>query len=445
MADIVETSSLSTARHVRVVILVLFLLAACGQPEASRLTPSPTPTTAPVATATPLPAPTTAPTATLVPTRTPAPEPLTVWAAGDETHRDALIRLLMDAAAEAGVPIRINAASSDAMIATVRVAQLDGRPSPDVFWGTGDDLAILRTSGLIQPIQDATLAQQVLPATIAGATDGDQQWGVPIGAQGFLLLFYNRQLVTTAPGSMDALIATARAQTGGGTYGLVAGWVEARWFALWLDMTGGEMLDDTGMPSLDTTETMAALELLRTLRRYGPTPPSTYDAGARLFRRGRAALAIDGDWALESYRHLTGTLDLGIAPLPLASNGRPAAAPLTGVYLMYGAALDGARLAQAEQLAETLTGARWQARIARDLGMLPAITSILVDPAVAADPALAAAASYAARAPGIPPTRTIRCAWDAVEIALPPFLLGQRTAAETATAMQRRALACATQ
>lgn len=445
MADIVETSSVSMARRARIVTLVLFILAACSQPEASLPAPSPAPTTAPVATATPLPSPTAVPTATPSPTLTPAPEPLTVWAAGDEAHRDALIRLLMDAAAEAGVAIRVNAASSDAMIAMVRVAQLDGHPPPDIFWGSGDDLAILHTSGMIQPVQDVALTQEALPATVSGATAGGQQWGVPIGAQGFLLLFYNRQLVATAPGSMDALIATARAQTSGGTYGLVAGWVEARWFALWLDMTGGKILDDAGMPSLDTPETVAALELLRTLRRFGPAPPSTYDAGARLFRRGRAALAIDGDWALDSYRNLTGTLDLGIAPLPLASNGRTAAAPLTGVYLMYGAALDGARLAQAEQLAATLADARWQARVARDLGMLPAMTSILADPAVTTDPALAAAASYAARAPGIPPTLAIRCAWDAVEIALPPFLLGQRTAAETATAMQRRATACITQ
>jgi ABC-type glycerol-3-phosphate transport system substrate-binding protein len=367
---------------------------------------------------------------------------LTVWAAGDEARRDALARLLSEAAAAANVPIRIRSSTPDAMIARLRVDQIDGRPPPDVIWGDGNDLAILRTMGLIQAVRSTPAAEGTLPAVVVGATADDQQWGVPVGAQGFLLLLYNRKLVEYPPRTIDALIAAARTNTGGGRFGLVAGWTEARWFALWLDITGGAMLDADGMPALDAPAVVSALELLRALRRYGPTPPSTYDEGARLFRRGRVALAIDGDWALESYRGLTDTLELGIAPLPLANRGVPAAAPLTGVYLMYGAALDGQRLAQAETLAATLREPVWQARIARDLSMLPASIPALNDPAVTDDPALAAAATYAGNAPGIPPTRPIRCAWDAIEVELPPFLLGRRTAAETATAMQRRAMAC---
>lgn len=357
-------------------------------------------------------------------------------------RRDALTLLLTDAAAAAGVPIRIRSSTPDAMIARLRVDQIDGRPLPDVIWGDGNDLAILRAMGLIQAVRP-TPPDDTLPAVITGATADDQQWGAPVGAQGGLLLLYNKKLVENPPRTIDALIATARANTGGGRFGLVAGWTEARWFAFWLDITGGTMLDANGMPALDAPAVVAALELLRTARRYGPTPPSTYDEGTRLFRRGRAALAIDGDWALDSYRGLTDTLELGIAPLPLTNRGTPATAPLTGVYLMYGAALNGQRLAQAEALAATLREPAWQARIARDLGMLPASIASLSNPAVTDDPALAAAATYARNAPGIPPTRPIRCSWDAIEVELPPLLLGRRSAAETAAAMQRRAIACA--
>lgn len=431
------------ALYARVLILIL-LLTACSQPAAAPPTPSPEPAATPAATRTPLPSPTAAPPTASPPTQTPEPEPLTVWAAGDEAHHNALARLLTDAAAAAGVPIRIRSSTSDAMIARLRVDQIGGRPPPDVIWGDGNDLAILRTMGLIQAVRP-TPADDTLPAVITGATADDQQWGAPVGAQGFLLLLYNRKFVESPPRTIDALIAVARANTGSGRFGLVAGWTEARWFAFWLDIAGGEMLDANGMPSLDAPAVVAALELLRTVRRYGPTPPSTYDEGARFFRRGRAALAIDGDWALEGYRGLTDTLELGIAPLPLTNRGTPATAPLTGVYLMYGAALDGQRLAQAEALATTLREPAWQARIARDLGMLPASITALNDPAVTDDPALAAAATYARSAPGIPPTRPIRCAWDAVEIELPSLLLGRRTAADTAAAMQRRAMACAEQ
>ena len=438
-----ETPALTIRRYA--CALAIMLLAACSQPGAAPPTPAPAPTVAPTTPATPLPSPTAPPTATPPPTPTPAPEPLTVWVAADEAHRDALTRLLTDAAAGTGVPVRITSGSPDAMIARLRVDQLDGRPPPDLIWGNGNDLAILRTMGLIQATRRTASPNDTLPAVITGATADGQQWGEPVAAQGFLLLLYNRKLVEYPPRTVDSLIATARANTGGNRVGLVAGWTEARWFALWLDMTGGTMLDADGMPLLDTPAVIAALDLLRTVRRYGPTPPSTYDEGARLFRRGRAALAIDGDWALESYRGLTETLELGIAPLPLTSRGTPATAPLTGVYLMYGAALDASRLAQAEALAQTLREPAWQARIARDTGMLPASIAALSDPAVTDDPALAAAAQYARNAPGIPPDRPIRCAWDAIEAALSPFLLGKRTAAETASAMQQRADACARQ
>ncbi|MCS6842426.1 MAG: extracellular solute-binding protein [Roseiflexus sp.] len=422
--------------------MLILILAACGQPEAVPLTPAPEPAALPAAALAPLPSPTVAPTATPSPTPTPVPEPLTVWAAGDEARRDALTLLLADAAAAAGVPIRIRSSTPDAMIARLRVDQIDGRPPPDVIWGDGNDLAILRTMGLIQAVRP-TPPDDTLSAVITGATADDRQWGAPVGARGFMLLLYNRKLVENPPHTVDALIATARANTGSGRVGLVAGWTEARWFALWLDITGGALLDANGMPALDAQPVVAALELLRTVRRFGPTLPSTYDEGAQLFRRGKAALAIDGDWALDSYRGLTDTLELGIAPLPLTNRGTPATAPLTGVYLMYGVALEGQRLAQAEALAATLREPAWQSRIARDLGMLPASIAALNDPAVTDDPALAAAAAYASRAPGIPPTRSVRCAWDAIEVDLPPFLLGRRTTAETAASMQRRAMECA--
>src|SRR5690606_24845382 len=84
-----------------------------------------------------------------------------------------------------------------------------------------------------------------------------------------------------------------------------------------------------GQPTLNTEEMIAALNLLKELRRTGPPPPSTYADGVKLFREGRAAFAIDGDWASASYRQYTHTLDLGIARAPrISATGRSAALDL---------------------------------------------------------------------------------------------------------------------
>jgi ABC-type glycerol-3-phosphate transport system substrate-binding protein len=188
---------------------------------------------------------------------------------------------------------------------------------------------------------------------------------------------------------------------------------------------------------------ISALNLLKELRAGGPPPPSTYLDGARLFRRGEAAFAIDGDWALRKYRQYTDTLDLGVAPLPVVpATGQPALSPLSGWYLMYSAHLAGDQLARAHALGAALAAPESQARVARDLGYLPARRASLADPAVLADPALAAEATGAEQAPGIPPSMAVRCYWDAAEIVLPAWLLDEIDAERAAERLQERTVNC---
>jgi maltose-binding protein MalE len=360
-----------------------------------------------------------------------------------EERRDALRNLLADAAHVAGVEVAISVKSADGLAADVRAASLAGLPLPDLVWGSQDDLGILQRAGAIQPADDGLEPGDFLPATVEGATLGGERWGTPLGAHGFMLLLYNRARIESAPRTTDELILGARRLNGGGSYGLVAGWAEARWFAAWLHGVGGAALGPDGTPTLDTPQTVAAINLLRELRRAGPPPPSSYAQGARLFREGRAALAVDGDWSLEMYRAYSETLDLGVAPMPrVDATGRRAAGPLGGLYLMYGAGLEGERLEHATDLGRLLARPELQVRVAQDLGALPALRGALGAPEVAGDPALAAAAISAEGAPGIPPLDELRCAWDAIESALPSAILGDLTPEEAAARMQELALAC---
>jgi len=109
---------------------------------------------------------------------------------------------------------------------------------------------------------------------------------------------------------------------------------------------------------------------------------------------------------------------------------------------LYGKTLDGARLAQANALGAALAQPAAQARIARDLKLLPALRAALAGPDVRGDQGLVAAAALAEAAPGLPPTRALRCAWGAIRAELPPVLLGELAAEDAGRLMQASAINC---
>jgi arabinogalactan oligomer/maltooligosaccharide transport system substrate-binding protein len=426
----------------RLLLVLLCLLGACSPAPAP--VPAEVPTT-PLARPAPLPTPrpTAAPPVTAIPQPTAPPGALVLWASMEGQQLEALRRLIAEVSQPLGIEVQLVGKSPDGLHADLRAAALSGLPLPDLLWGTQDDLGIVQRQGLLQPAADGLDAGAFLPAVIAGATLEGQRWGTPLAAQGSLFLLYNRRLVERPPRTSDELIVAARAQTSGDRYGLVAGWAEPRWLAAWLAGVGGATLGPDGAPDLDTPQMLAALNLLKELRIAGPPAPSTYADGARLFAGGQAAFAIDGDWSLEGYRQYTDTLDLGIAPMPVVpSSGRVAAPPLGGIYMMYGKSLDGVQLERARALGAALAQPATQARLARDLGLLPALRAALADPAVRDNPALATAAAQIDGAAGLPPTRALRCAWSAIAAELPLVLLGDVRQEDAGQLMQASAANC---
>jgi ABC-type glycerol-3-phosphate transport system substrate-binding protein len=366
-----------------------------------------------------------------------------LWAVAEGPRLEALKRLVADQRRPNDVEVVVIGKSASGLVTDIRTDALAGLPLPDLIWSSTEDLGFLQREGMLQPADDGLRAGEYLPAAIEGATLDGQRWGTPLAAQGALLLLYNRELVAQPPRTADELIVQSRAQVGGDRYGLVAGWAEPRWLLAWLAGFGGAALRPDGMPALDTPQMVSALNLLKELRVAGPPAPSTYEAGVSLFRQDRAAFAIDGDWSLDHYRAFSDTLDLGIAAMPaVPATGLAAVGPLGGIYLMYGRSLEGALREQALALGAALAQPPAQARIARELGQLPALRSVLRDSSTFADPALAAAAAQAERALGLPPTAAMHCAWRAIRAELAPVLLGERSPADAARAMQASADAC---
>jgi ABC-type glycerol-3-phosphate transport system substrate-binding protein len=413
--------------------LCLTMAAACAAPPAPPSPAAETPTPAPIASAAP------APTARPTPAPTPAARPLRLWVGEPEATVAALRALATEYAASGGVVIELSAKPPDTLRMSVAGVGLTGDPPPDMIWADQETLAGLRADGQLQP---ATPAGDPLPGLLADATADGKLWGVPLTAQGGLLLLYNRRIAAGPPATSDELITRSRA----GGAGLVMSWDEPRWLLPWLYGFGGALTGGAdGAPTLDTPEMRSALGLLRELAAASPAEVKTYRGGQRWFGAGEVAFTVDGDWALPEYRTLTETLDLGVAPLPLIpATGRRALPLIGGSFLMLQRDLSGADLARATGFAAFLASPERQSRLARELGRLPASQQALGAPTLRADPALAAAADLAAAAPGLPPTKAARCALFGIDVWLPSLLKGTLNQAETATAMQQEAQACVT-
>jgi arabinogalactan oligomer / maltooligosaccharide transport system substrate-binding protein len=432
ICDAAIIAAMKTTLHIQATRLVglallIILAAACAGP--------PAPPTPAVGSPTPTPSATEA----SAPTPTPAQRPLRLWVGEVDPALQAVRALVDEYQRGGGGPITLIPKPPDALRMSLDGRTLTGEAPPDLIWADQETLAGLLADGQIQPVQ---AGGDPLPGLLEDASAQGKLWGVPLTAQGSLLLLYNRKLVDSPPGTSDELISRSRA----GHAGLILVWDEPRWLLPWLYGFGGSVTSGAdGDPTLDSPEMLAALNLFQELAVAAPPEVKTYRGGQRWFGEGEVAFNVDGDWALPEYRTLTATLDLGIAPLPLVpATGRRALPLISGSFLMFQHDLSGADLTRAQAFATYLETPATQARLAHALGRLPASLKALDDPAIRADPALSTAASMATQAPGLPPTKAARCALFAIDTWLPSLLRATLNQAETAKHMQDEAKACVT-
>jgi ABC-type glycerol-3-phosphate transport system substrate-binding protein len=423
----------------------LLWLAACAAPPPPPPTataPPASPTVPPAAVSSPTPA---AIRPTLGPTATPAPQSLLLWTTETGAALELVEELAADFAAAADLEITVEAREPAALRLGLLAAAADNDAPPDLIWAGGEDLADLRLDGQLRSLGSAFVNDGFLPALVSAAQADGRIWGMPITGQQFMLLYANRNMIDMLPQTSDELIVQSRAAAAGGTTGLLAAWYEARWLLPWLNGFGGAPTSADGATiTLDTPEMQATLQLLRELRVAGTPDTEPYRSWSAAFAAGEAALAIDGDWALESYRSFSETLDLAVAPMPIVpATGQAAAPVLVGSYLLLPERAPDTALEWLRAFSFYLHEPERQVAIAERLRRLPALQLAVAELNLAADPVLAAVAPQATTALGLPPTIARRCALRAINRGL-PAIEGEQAIEDISAAMQRDAEACAT-
>jgi len=335
------------------------------------------------------------------------------------------------------VTIEVVQKSTENLREDFQTASLAGE-APELLWTVNDHAGPFTAAGLIQPVDGMYPANQFVESVIL---DG-HAWGVPITSGNHLMLLYNKSMVPTPPRTTDDMIRIAKTLTKGDTYGLVYNDTEPFWLVPWLGGFGGKVFAADGVtPTLNTPEMIATLQFLYDLEFKDKIVPAEADYGTAdtMFKEGKAAMIINGDWSLADYRAALGD-NFGVAPLPIVSATGKRAAPYTAPKLfMIAAGVTGDKLTVIGDFINFATDQDNEIAIANDIARLPARLSAQSATSIVSDPILKASAEAVGYGTPMPAVLEMRANWDAMKPEMAAVLAGTKTPAAAAAAMQSAA------
>ncbi|HOU24401.1 MAG TPA: extracellular solute-binding protein [Anaerolineae bacterium] len=407
----------------------------------------------PTATPTAVPPPTVKPPT--APTATPKPADkvtITLWEQeAEDRDSGALLPLLNEfMAANPDILVEMTHYGNEELRTQFQTASLAGQ-APEVVRCPNDFAGPFSTMGIVMPIKDLldqAYLDTLLPGAVAGGVVAGTLWGVPDSSGNHLMLLYNKNLVTKVPADWDELIAMAKAQTNeaAGTWGLVYNTQEPFWLAPFLGGFGGWALDDaTDMPTLNTPEMVKALQFMADLsNKHKIVPPGCdYNTADTLFKEGKAAFLINGDWSLGGYTEAG--LNYGTAAMPVIKETGKYPSPMTSgkYYMVSNEVKKGTPKFEAvKKLVEFLCGEKAQQMWLEKFKVLPSNKKVAESPIIQSDPILQGSAAQLSHGRGMPAAPQLRCFWDPARPGQQGVIAGSISAAEAAVKMQEDADRC---
>jgi arabinogalactan oligomer/maltooligosaccharide transport system substrate-binding protein len=330
----------------------------------------------------------------------------------------------------------INKESKD-LLEEFRTAALAGVP-PDLLWTTSDYAIPFISAGLIQPV-DAfiNISQFIEPVNMYG-----QNWAIPISSGNHLMLMINKKYISNVPGNTDDFITAAKTNTKDDMFGLVYNLNEALWLAPWLGGFGGKVFADDGVtPTLDTPAMVNTLTFLKDLKfKHAVVPAEAdYSIADTLFREGKAAMLINGDWSINRYKEALGE-NLMIGRLPRVSSTGKWPAPYTsGAYFMIPVDLSKEKVEAVKSFIAYVTSEEQQAVQLNRMYKLPGLKTALSNPLLTSDPLLKGSVAQMEVGTPTPIGLEIGTVMNAINSELTAVMNGTETPAEAANIMQETA------
>lgn len=375
------------------------------------------------------------------------PVALTLWTKEGEADGGLqYVKALADAFTKAHPNVTFEVVNKDveALREDFQTASLAGSP-PDLLWTVSDHAGPFTTADLIKPVDGLFNLSQFVGSALDAVKLNGKTWGVPISNGNQLMLLYNKSLIANPPQNTDELMKVGKKLTHGDQYALVWNQTEPFWLVPWLGGFGGKVFASDGKtPTLNTPQMVSTLKFLHDMKyKYKIIPPeSDYNGADTLFKEGKAAMIINGDWSLGGYKKALGD-NLGVARIPKVSSTGMWPKPYTsGVFFMIPKDLSGAKLDAVKGFIAFATDKANEVDMVKKLSRLPALKSALDDPLIKSDPILKGAADQMLVGTPMPTVLEMRCNWDAMKPEMQAVLANKKSPEDAAKAMQKAAEAC---
>jgi multiple sugar transport system substrate-binding protein len=295
--------------------------------------------------------------------------------------------------------------------------RLIGDTAADVFFLDAVEAPLMMASNVLEPLDDYISKNEngsdfelsdFAPTLLDAFKCEEKICGLPKDFS-TLSLFYNKEFfreagLTEPPHTWEELREFAKKlsidRNGDGRierYGLgIAPELARQYFAIGL--FGGRLIDDRGYAAFASPESLKGLQLILDLYQKDRSAGQPSDAGAssgsEMFGQGKAAMVIEGPWAIPYLKETFPNLEFGTAQLPTIA-GKKSTMAYTVAYVMNKQAK---QKAAAWELIAYLTGKEGMKAWAEQGVVLPSRQSVLLELGYDRDPLYApfvAGAAYA--------------------------------------------------
>jgi maltose-binding protein MalE len=328
------------------------------------------------------------------------------------------------------------------------VAAIAGQ-GPDLVYGPSDQIGPFEVMEIIRPLEDLFDKQfldSFIPQGLVNYRGHLYQIADKLGNH--LTLIYNKDLVAVPPRTDEELVALGSRLTtdrdGDGktdVYALAWNYTEPFFFIPFMTGFGGWVMTEDGVPTLDSRGTIDGLKFIRDLRdRYRIVPgEADYNIADVLFKDGKSAMIINGDWSWAGYRKAG--INFGVAPLPrIVSTGLWCAPMVSPKGYSVNANVPAEKLDLTVKLLRFLMEPEVQLQTARALNTMPTRRAAVMSEFVQNDEILRNSAIQIQQGRMMPVVPELRAIWDAMRPGYQAVLGGARTPEQAARDMQALAL-----